>query len=52
MGGACVGCGSLEQIEIHHVRKLKDLNPKLSGIEKNNGHAQKETDPSLRQLPL
>ena len=34
MGGACVGCGSYEQIEIYHVRKLKDLNPKLGGIDR------------------
>jgi len=34
MEGACVGCGSYEQIEIHHVRKLQNLNPKLGGIEK------------------
>lgn len=30
MDATCKICGTLENIEIHHVRHLKDLNPKLS----------------------
>ncbi len=28
----CKVCGSREQIEMHHVRALKDINPKLSAV--------------------
>jgi hypothetical protein len=28
LADACELCGSTEQVEVHHVRALKDLNPK------------------------
>lgn len=34
MAGACVGCGSTEKIEIHHVKKIANLNPKLNNFDK------------------
>lgn len=33
-GLACSKCGSEIQVEMHHVRKLSDLNPKLSEIDR------------------
>jgi hypothetical protein len=29
----CIKCGSTSDIEMHHVRHLKDLNPKLSAAD-------------------
>jgi hypothetical protein len=31
---ACSACGSNQFVEMHHVRAMKDLNPKLSHIDK------------------
>lgn len=33
-GLSCSKCGSEVQVEMHHVRKLSDLNPKLSEIDR------------------
>ncbi len=33
-GLECVACGSDYRVEMHHVRALKDLNPKLSAIDR------------------
>jgi len=33
-GLECSKCGSIDQIEMHHVRKLSDLDPKLSEMDR------------------
>jgi hypothetical protein len=33
MDASCKICGSTNKIQIHHVRHLKDLNPKLSATD-------------------
>lgn len=34
LGGPCVACGSEQQIQVHHVKKLSKFNNKLKGIAK------------------
>jgi hypothetical protein len=31
---SCAKCGTQELVEMHHVRKLSDLNPKLSEVDR------------------
>lgn len=32
LGDKCKLCGTTEKVEMHHIRRLKDLNPKLSSV--------------------
>lgn len=41
----CVKCGSSDRVEMHHVRLLSDLNPKLSEVDRIM--VKKKTDPTM-----
>jgi hypothetical protein len=41
-------CDSIYRVEIHHVRALKDLNPKIKGIDKLIINANRKQIPLCR----
>lgn len=45
-GLACLNCGSTDKVEMHHIRAMKDLNPKLSYLDKLMVKANR------KQIPL
>lgn len=52
LGFSCSKCGSESQVEMHHVRKLKDLNPKLSEIDRIMAKRQRKQIPLCRKCHL
>jgi group II intron reverse transcriptase/maturase len=49
---SCSNCGSTTQVEMHHVRLLKDLNPKLSLIDKMMAARRRKQIPLCRPCHL
>jgi hypothetical protein len=49
---ACEACGSNYRVEMHHVRALKDLNPKLSFIDKLMVRANRKQIPLCRKCHM
>nr|YP_010833255.1 hypothetical protein QLP03_mgp066 [Agaricus bitorquis]WFG54002.1 hypothetical protein [Agaricus bitorquis] len=49
---ACRKCGSVENVEMHHVRKLSDLNPKISEIDRIMVKARRKQVPLCRACHL
>jgi group II intron reverse transcriptase/maturase len=47
-GLECSFCGSTYRVEMHHVRKLKDLNPKLSHIDRIMAKRRRKQIPLCR----
>lgn len=45
---SCSHCGSDHRVEIHHIRKLKNLNPKLSKIDQLIASARRKQIPLCR----
>ena len=45
-------CGTLENVEMHHVRKLSDLNPKISEIDRFMIKARSKQVPPCRACHL
>lgn len=48
----CLKCGSNTQVEMHHIRKLKDLNPKLSEIDRIMAKRRRKQIPLCRKCHL
>lgn len=48
----CTKCGSNERVEMHHVRLIKDINPKLSEINKIMVKRQRKQIPLCRSCHL
>lgn len=44
----CTSCGSDHRVEMHHVRKMSDLNPKVSAIDRLMVHANRKQIPLCR----
>jgi group II intron reverse transcriptase/maturase len=49
---ACSKCGSELKVEMHHVRKLKDLNPKLSEIDRLMASKKRKQIPLCRKCHI
>jgi hypothetical protein len=49
---ACKNCGSKYRVEMHHVRALKDLNPKLSHFDKLMVQAKRKQIPLCRKCHM
>jgi thymidine kinase len=49
---SCSKCGSTERVEMHHVRLLSDLNPKLSEIDKIMVKRRRKQIPLCRSCHL
>nr|AVR57750.1 hypothetical protein C0989_000010 [Termitomyces sp. T132] len=49
---ACTACGSRYRIEMHHIRMMKDLNPKLSYIDKLQAKIRRKQIPLCRPCHL
>jgi hypothetical protein len=49
---SCLKCGSTEMVEMHHVRLLKDLNPKLSEIDRLMSKRRRKQIPLCRLCHL
>jgi group II intron reverse transcriptase/maturase len=48
----CSKCGSLDRVEMHHVRLLSDLNPKLSEIDRIMAKRRRKQIPLCRSCHL
>jgi len=48
----CLVCGSNYKVEMHHVRKMSDLNPKVSHIDKLMVKAKKKQVPLCRKCHM
>jgi hypothetical protein len=48
----CVICGSKHRVEMHHVRHLKDLNPKLNQLDKLMASRQRKQIPVCRSCHM
>lgn len=48
----CSKCESAVQVEMHHIRKLKDLNPKMSEIDKLMAKRKRKQIPLCRKCHL
>lgn len=48
----CKKCGTEENVEMHHIRKLSDLNPKLSEVDRIMIRARRKQVPLCRQCHL
>ena len=48
----CAHCGSTQQIEMHHIRHLKNLNPKLSLLDKTMAARQRKQIPLCRRCHM
>lgn len=51
-GLTCANCGSEHKVEMHHVRMMKDLNPKLSPIDKLMVRRRRKQIPLCRSCHL
>ena len=49
---SCVKCGADENVEMHHVRMLNDLNPKLSELDKLMAKSKRKQVPLCRACHL
>jgi hypothetical protein len=49
---SCYKCGSNERVEMHHVRLLSDLNPKMSAIDKLMAKRRRKQIPLCRLCHL
>jgi hypothetical protein len=49
---ACTKCGSNERVEMHHIRLLSDLNPKMSAIDKLMAKRRRKQIPLCRLCHL
>lgn len=48
----CAKCGSMEKVEMHHVRKMADLNPKISQIDRIMVRARRKQTPLCRKCHM
>jgi len=48
----CTSCGSMFRVEMHHIRKMSDLNPKLSKIDKLMVKKQRKQIPLCRECHM
>lgn len=51
-GLKCVVCESEYRVEMHHVRMMKDLNPKLKGLDKLTAKANRKQIPLCRKCHI
>jgi len=48
----CKSCGSDYKVEMHHIRALKDLNPKLKSIDKIMASIKRKQIPLCRECHM
>jgi hypothetical protein len=48
----CKSCGSNYKVEMHHIRALKDLNPKLRAMDKIMASIKRKQIPLCRECHL
>ena len=48
----CSNCGSDYRVEMHHIRHMKDLNPKLNHIDKQMVRANRKQIPLCRECHM
>jgi hypothetical protein len=51
-GLSCSICGSTYRVEMHHIRKMKDLNPNLSSVDRLMAQLQRKQIPLCRSCHL
>jgi hypothetical protein len=51
-GLRCINCGSNYRVEMHHIRKMKDLNPKISRVDKLRSRINRKQIPLCRSCHL
>jgi hypothetical protein len=49
---SCTKCGTNERVEMHHIRLLSDLNPKMSAIDKLMAKRKRKQIPLCRLCHL
>lgn len=49
---SCSKCGSKYRVEMHHVRMMKDLNPKLSELDKMQAKLNRKQIPLCRECHM
>jgi hypothetical protein len=49
---SCIKCGSDFKVEMHHVRAMKDLDPKISGVDRLMIRANRKQIPLCRPCHL
>jgi AI2M/AI1M-like HNH endonuclease len=49
---SCLSCGSNYRIEMHHVRKMSDLNPKINLIDRLMVKAHRKQIPLCRECHI
>src|SRR5258707_10174687 len=52
MGQGCANCDSLERVEMHHIKHIKTINPRLSPFDKLMARINRKQVPLCRSCHL